>query len=113
VKEKLTNKHKKNTEIEIRRTDRKPEFVEFRNSEFVEKKANLNSGFGNMQISDNNMEIRSIQFHVLFPPDCFFFQEFFFMGGAIHPFPKIMRGEIAFFRGGWWCNSPLPKNYEG
>jgi len=64
-----------------------------------------------MQISDNNMEIRSIQFHVLFPPDCFFFQEFFFMGGAIHPFPKIMRGEIAFFWGGW-CNSPLPKNYE-
>jgi len=37
VKEKLTNKHKKNTEIEIRRTDRKPEFVEFKNSEFVEK----------------------------------------------------------------------------
>lgn len=50
-----------------------------------------------MQISDNNMEIRSIQFHVLFPPDCFFFQEFFFMGGAIHPFPKIMRGEMAGF----------------
>jgi hypothetical protein len=64
-----------------------------------------------MQLSNNNMEIRSIQFHVPFPPDCFFFQEFFFMGGAIHPFPKIMRGEIAFFWGGW-CNSPLPKNYE-
>ena len=67
MKEKLTNKQKKIQKSKIRRTDRKPEFVEFKNSEFVEKKANLNSGFGNMQISDNNMEIRSIQFHVLFP----------------------------------------------
>ena len=89
MKEKLTNKHKKNTEIEIRRTDRKPEFVEFKNSEFVEKKANLNSGFGNMQISDNNMEIRSIQFHVPFPPDCFFFQEFFLWVAQFTPSLKL------------------------
>ena len=67
-----------------------------------------------MQISDNNMEIRrSIQFHVLFPPDCFFFQEFFFMGGAIHPFPKIMRGEIAFFLGGGGAIHPFPKIMRG
>jgi len=62
-----------------------------------------------MQLSNNNMEIRSIQFHVPFPPDCFFFQEFFFMGGAIHPFPKIMRGEIAFFLGGGGAIHPFPK----
>ena len=34
---KINKQTQKNTEIEIRRTDRKPEFVEFKNSEFVEK----------------------------------------------------------------------------
>ena len=31
------------------------------------------------------------------------------MGGAIHPFPKIMRGEIAFFLGGGGAIHPFPK----
>jgi hypothetical protein len=44
--------------------------VEFTNSEFVKK--------GIFKFGD------------------FFFKSFF-MGGAIHPFPKIMRGEMAFF----------------
>ena len=35
---KINKQTQKNTEIEIRRTDRKPEFVEFKNSEFVEKR---------------------------------------------------------------------------
>ena len=76
---------KKIQKSKIQWTDRKPEFVEFTNSEFVKK--------GIFKFGD-------------------FFFESFFMGGAIHPFPKIMRGEMAFFfGGGGGCNSPLPKNY--
>jgi hypothetical protein len=34
------------------------------------------------------------------------------MGGAIHPFPKIMRGEMAFFFMGGAIH-PFPKNMRG
>jgi hypothetical protein len=40
------------------------------------------------------------------------FSRVFFMGGAIHPFPKIMRGEMAFFFMGCAIH-PSPKIMSG
>ena len=65
---KITKKNLRKSNF--RQTDQKPEFMDFTNSEFVKK--------GIFKFGD------------------FFFKSFF-MGGAIHPFPKIMRGEMARF----------------
>jgi hypothetical protein len=40
------------------------------------------------------------------------FSRVFFMGGAIHPFPKIMRGKMAFFFMGG-AIPPFPKIMSG
>jgi len=81
--EKLPKKNLRKSNF--RQTDQKPEFVEFTNSEFVKK--------GIFKFGD------------------FFFKSFF-MGGAIHPFPKIMRGEMAFFFMGCAIH-PSPKIMRG
>ena len=67
TKEKKTHTHTHNLRTsKFRRTDRKPEFVELKKIGVCLIKVNLNSGIGNMHITDNNMEIRSPRITYLF-----------------------------------------------
>jgi hypothetical protein len=59
VNEKITNKKKTYGNRNFAGLTENRNSWNLKKSDFVEKKVNLNSGFGNMHITDNNMEIRS------------------------------------------------------